>query len=139
MSTKDKTLTKQQIKAILDNSVSEADAQIAVFEWADGYALAHPEIGLLFHVPNGGSRNRLEAANLKRQGVKAGVPDLVLPVARCGYHGLFIEMKVGKNKTSAEQNEWLDKLRKQGYYTTVCYGTNQAIDVLTDYIEENTY
>ena len=56
----------------------EATEQERVINWATFYAKDFPELDLLYHVPNGGSRNQLEAANLKRQGVKAGVPDLVL-------------------------------------------------------------
>mgnify|MGYP004433785991 CR=1 FL=1 len=44
-------------------------------------------------------RDARTAANLKRQGVKAGVPDLHLPVARGGYNGLYIELKVGSNNS----------------------------------------
>lgn len=50
----------------------EANEQEALFRWAAFVRGRFPEIDLLYHVPNGGSRNRLEAANLKRQGVKAG-------------------------------------------------------------------
>ena len=46
---------------------------------------AYPDLELLYHVPNGGSRNKAEASKLKRMGVRAGVPDLVLPVPRAGY------------------------------------------------------
>lgn len=80
----------------------------------------------MFHIPNGGSRNKLEAANLKRQGVRAGVPDLFLPVARGDFHGLFIEMKYGKNKPTDKQKEWLVNLGGQGYAVAVCYGFNEA-------------
>ncbi|MBC3486703.1 VRR-NUC domain-containing protein [Pseudomonas sp. SWRI50] len=48
---------------------------------------------LIYHVPNGGHRIKAVAAKLKGQGVKAGVPDLVLPMARGGYFGLYIEFK----------------------------------------------
>lgn len=89
----------------------------------------------MFHIPNGGSRNKLEAANLKRQGVKAGVPDLFLPVSRGGYHGLFIELKCGKNKTTAKQNEWLKNLSEQGYAVSVCYGCNEAIKKILKYLK----
>lgn len=74
----------------------EAREQEALFRWADFAAGTMPELKLLYHIPNGGSRNKAEAANLKRQGVKAGVPDLFLPVPRGGYHGLYIELKFGK-------------------------------------------
>lgn len=51
---------------------SEATEQERVMNWATFYAKDFPELALLHHIPNGGSRNQLEAANLKRQGVKAG-------------------------------------------------------------------
>lgn len=113
----------------------EANEQEALFRWAAFVRGRFPEIDLLYHVPNGGSRKRLEAANLKRQGVKAGVPDLCLPVARGGFHGLYIEMKYGKNKTSENQKQWLSDLRKQGYAAEVCYGWEQAAEMITKYLE----
>lgn len=90
----------------------------------------------VFHIPNGGSRNKLEAANLKRQGVRAGVPDLFFPVSRWGYHGMFIELKAGKNKTTEKQNEWIDLLRSNGYYVRVCYGFDEARAVIDWYFAE---
>lgn len=113
----------------------EANEQEALFRWAAFVRGRFPEIDLLYHIPNGGSRNRLEAANLKRQGVKAGVPDLCLPVARGGFHGLYIEMKYGKNKPSENQKQWLSDLRKQGYAAEVCYGWEQATEMITKYLE----
>lgn len=113
----------------------EANEQEALFRWAAFARGRFPEIDLLYHIPNGGSRNQKEAANLKRQGVKAGVPDLCLPVARGKYHGLYIEMKYGKNKTSEKQNEWLDALQRQNYAVAVCYGWEEAQILLTKYLE----
>ena len=85
----------------------EAREQEALFRWAGFAAGTMPELNLLYHIPNGGSRNKAEAANLKRQGVRAGVPDLFLPVARGGYHGPYIELKFEKNKTSKNQESTL--------------------------------
>ena len=113
----------------------EGNEQEALFDWAALARCRFPELDLLYHIPNGGSRNRLEAANLRRQGVKSGVPDLCLPVARGGYHGLYIEMKYGKNKTSENQNKWLEALREQHYVIAVCYGWQEAQQVITDYLE----
>lgn len=114
---------------------SEATEQIRVIDWSRWRENKYPELKLLHHVPNGGSRNKMEAQNLKREGVKSGVPDLVLPVARKGFHGLYIEMKFGKNKTTTEQEEWLIALRKQGYKTAVCYGAEEAIPLIMNYLE----
>lgn len=113
----------------------EATEQERVINWATFYAKDFPELDLLYHVPNGGSRNQLEAANLKRQGVKAGVPDLVLPVPRQRFHGLYVEMKWGKNTTTDKQDWWLEQLQQQGYKTAVCWSADEAMDVIAEYME----
>lgn len=115
---------------------SESAEQTCLFRWAAYEQNNCPELKLMFHIPNGGSRNKLEAANLKRQGVKAGVPDICLPVARGNYHGLFIEMKnaSGKNKATDKQKEWIQELNRQGYMAIVCYGWQEASEVLKKYM-----
>lgn len=90
----------------------------------------------VYHIPNGGSRNRIEAANLKKQGVKAGVPDLCFPVPKGKYHGMYIEMKYGKNKTTQSQDKWLELLSKNGYMTAVCYGFDEAKAVIDKYFNQ---
>ena len=114
---------------------SEATEQEIVINWCEYNSQRHPELKLIYHVPNGGSRNQLEAVNLKRQGVKAGVPDLNLPIALHGFYGLYIEMKFGKNKTTEKQKWWLEQLQKQGYKTAVCYGADEAIDTIKEYLD----
>lgn len=112
----------------------EANEQIALMQWANLQSGKWPELNLLYHIPNGGSRNKTEAAHLKQQGVKAGVPDLHLPVPRGNFHGLHIEMKYGKNKTTEKQDEWIKALRKQGYAVEVCYGWEAAAEIITKYM-----
>ena len=109
--------------------------QAAIFEWAELQKRRYPELELLYHVPNGGKRDARTAAILKRCGVKSGVPDLVLPAARCGYHGLYIELKAGKNRTSKNQDMWLENLRKQGYFTAVAYGFEEATSLILRYLK----
>ena len=115
---------------------SEAQEQSDLIEWAESCARLkiHPELKLLHAIPNGGSRDIREAKNLKRQGVKAGVPDLCLPVPKGTYHGLYIEMKVGKNKPSAKQKEWLAALGGNGYAVCVCYGAAEARRYIEKYL-----
>ena len=102
-------------------------------QWAKWQEGRYPELKLLYHCPNGGTRNKLEAANLKRQGVKAGVPDLFLPVPRSQKYGLFIEMKVGRNKCTDNQKKWIRNLLEQGYEVKVCYSC-EAIQVIKKYL-----
>ena len=113
----------------------ESTEQIQLMRWVAYQSGTYPELDLLYHVPNGGSRNKIEAHNLKLQGVKAGVPDLCLPVARGKYHGLYIEMKVGNNKPSEHQKKWLQALREQNYRAEVAYGWEAASKILMEYIK----
>ena len=113
----------------------EASEQAALFEWAARAQGKYPELGLLFHVPNGGSRDPREAAHLKRQGVKSGVPDLCLPVPRGPFHGLFIELKrVKGGALSGRQKEWLGLLNHHGYRAVVCRGWLEARETILEYL-----
>lgn len=105
-----------------------------VIAWARARERDYPQLALLHHIPNGGSRNKAEAANLRRQGVKPGVPDLFLPVPVGGEHGLYIEMKFGSNKPTKEQREWLKQLNFNGFRTRVCYSADEAIREIRDYM-----
>ena len=109
--------------------------QVAVVQWAAYQAKKYPGLELLYAIPNGGRRHIGVARKLKAEGVKAGVPDLCLPVPRGTYHGLYIEMKSVKGKTTPEQKVWLVELSKQGYKTAVCPGAEEAIHVIQAYLE----
>ena len=115
----------------------EADEQCKLMKWADTAATLgiHPELKLLHATPNGGRRDKIEAAHLKRQGVKPGVPDLFLPVARGEYHGMFIEMKIGKNKLTDNQKKWRVELVKENYFVAVCYSALEAKKMIESYLK----
>lgn len=116
------------------NVQHEGEEQAALFDWAFLQRNKYPELELMYHIGNGGQRNAAEAANLKRQGVKAGVPDICLPVPRGRYHSLYIELKYGKNKPTELQKKWLRDLALQGNLTAVCYGFDQAAKLITDHL-----
>ena len=114
----------------------EHDEQCALFQWALSQVCVHPELTMLYAIPNGGHRHKAVAAKLKREGVKAGVPDICLPVARGGWHGLYIEMKVGQNKPTKHQERWLENLNEYGYLSVVCWGFEEARQTLIAYLGE---
>ena len=116
---------------------TEAAHQTALFCWAAMPLTQelYPELKLMFHIPNGGTRNKVEAGHLKVQGVKAGVPDICLPVAKGTYHGMWIELKVDKNTTSEAQDEWLLALASKGYATAVAWSWQEARRFLIYYLE----
>ena len=115
---------------------TEAQEQRNLFRWAAYNRMKWPELALMHHVPNGGSRDPREAHNLKEQGVKRGVPDICLPVSRRGFNGLYIELKrVKGGRVSEEQRWWLAQLTKQGYYAVVCRGWEDASVTITAYLK----
>ena len=96
----------------------------------------YPKV-LVFAVPNGGWRDKREAARLKDEGVLAGVFDLVVLEARGGYHGALIEMKRadGGAGLSPEQARFRARARRNGYKTIVGNGADHAWRQLEEYLE----
>ena len=119
----------------------EDTEQQMVIRWSQQATIRgkYPELKLLYHVPNERKCSAQEGARLKRMGVKPGVPDLCLPVARGNAHGLYIEMKTKTGKLSDTQRWWQSELTEQGYISAVCYGWDQAVKTLTDYLEGGLY
>ena len=114
---------------------TESQVQGAFFQWCRGYGVReHPELKWIFAIPNGGARDPITGANLKREGVKRGVLDICLPVARCGYHGLFMEMKKPGEKMTPEQQEFSIFLKEQGYSTHVVNDFQVAIKIVREYL-----
>lgn len=103
--------------------MSEHDLQRQVIDECDRRAITRPEYGLCFAIPNGQFRKgqRMEP------GLRPGVPDLFLPVARRGYHGMFLELKVGNNPLGNEQAVWLNRLTNQGYFCHVARDSVVAV------------
>lgn len=114
----------------------ESRMQQALIQW---WVLAHRQFKVpehsLFAVPNGGLRDVRIGRLLKKEGARAGVPDLFLatPNGR-GKHGLFIEMKTEVGRVSPEQTVMLNNLRNFGYEVHVCRSTDIAINIITAYL-----
>ena len=114
----------------------ESQIQERLFEvaaWKEG---ERPELKLLYATPNGQYRpgQRMEP------GLKSGVPDIMLPVARTGsdgtpYHGLYLELKRKGGRLRDEQVEWLEALREAGYAARVAYGFEEAWVTIVDYLD----
>ena len=112
----------------------EAQTQVAFFEWLSYYPKLRAST---FAIPNGGSRHVLEALNLKRQGVTAGTPDVLMAIPNKNACGAFIEFKAGKNKLTREQAAMMEILKNNGYACFVCYDLNQARQAVSKYLGNN--
>ena len=115
----------------------ESEEQHCLFDWSKWHSKKYPDLAWLIHMPSGGYRHKKTARELKATGVKAGFPDILLPVSRHGYHSLAIELKRqrgAKSSVSPQQKAWIEYLKSQGWFATVCYGAGEAIEILEWYI-----
>jgi hypothetical protein len=127
------------------NCLTEHQEQALLFSWAAMYERQYPALKLMYSVPNGAFmggdspqakiRGIQRFNKLKKEGLKQGMPDICLPCARQGYHGLYIELKRIKGGTvSHEQKEWLAALNSEGYKAVVCRGFDEAREVIEEYL-----
>lgn len=115
---------------------TEDGHQYALMLWSRQASVRaqYPELALLYHIENERQCSPQQAARRKRMGVKKGVPDLCLPVARGRYHGLYIELKTPAGRTTPEQRWWCDQLAAMDYCSLPCYGWENAANVLAWYL-----
>lgn len=113
--------------------VSEFLESITFFNWAQYNKIARE---YLIAIPNGGSRDKREARNLKRQGVRKGVSDYLLPYPSKGKHGLWIELKrKQRGRATQEQMDWLRKMSDLGYEAKLANGAGEAIKAVEEYLK----
>ena len=89
----------------------------------------------LFAIPNGGKRNAREAKRMQLEGVVAGVADLFLAVPCGKYHGLFIEMKAGKNGQSDFQKEFQQSVQSD-YKYELCRSFQEFESVVNSWMKQ---
>lgn len=119
----------------------ESDLQEAIITWAHTLEPRYPCLKWLYAVPNGGHRSGREAVGLKRQGVRAGILDLAIDVARGGYHGLRIELKRPGGKCAKprpEQADYIAFLKDQGYCARITNDFDECKNIILEYLNSGT-
>lgn len=81
----------------------------------------HPVARDIYAIPNGGSRRPVEASIMRAEGVRAGMPDLHLPVRSGACLSLYIELKCARNKPSDQQRERIDALVALGHRVAIIW------------------
>ena len=123
--------------------MSEATEHEALFDFLSRMEGRYPDVKWAFHTPNGEKRDKATAAKLKRMGVRAGVPDVLMPIMNAApiggefFVGLAIELKVGRNTVSDEQAAWLECLQLNGWATYICYDWVDAARILIRWVGGN--
>lgn len=120
----------------------EEREQVAVFAVLDylAEALDSEALRRVFHVPNGGARDARTGARLKRSGVKRGVPDIICPALSCNRRAaergpLAIEMKAGRGRPTAEQEDWALALREMDWTVATCYSASHAVLAVLEHLD----
>jgi len=118
-------------------SLNEHQIQKSFFDWVR-LNRKKPGFSCIFAIPNGGSRNIGTARKLKAEGVTPGIPDVMVPIPiSCkGYcvSGLYIEFKTKKGSLSKDQKKMCLALRELGYAVEICRSSQEAINLVTEYI-----
>lgn len=115
------------------HSNEEHKLQCACVRW---FRLQYPLLAnALFAIPNGGSRNKIEANNMKQEGVTAGVADLILLMRNANYGALCIEMKTLKGIQSETQKKWQHLTESLGNKYVICRSFEEFTKIITDYMK----
>jgi hypothetical protein len=125
-------------RRLYPETLSEHEIQVALFQRIHDEAnqRRYPALALCFAVPNGGRRSPAVAAKLKAEGVAPGVPDIVCPAARGGYHGLWLELKRPGGATSPAQASWLAQLAREGHKVALHSTVDGAWAELVRYLDD---
>lgn len=116
---------------------TESRQQQYFFDWLFYQHKKYWEI--CFCIPNEGQRTAAQAKSLAKRGLKAGIPDLFCAIPNERWHGLFIEMKTGKNKPSEIQKKMMNSLQKMGYKCVVCYSWHSAKKEFDEYVKNDLF
>lgn len=95
--------------------------------------------GLLYHIPNGGSRTAREGATFKAMGVVAGIPDLCLAIPMNGCPALYIEMKTDIGKLSPAQSDAIGRLTSAGNRVELCRSFEEFKSIVVAYLQGSVY
>ena len=109
----------------------EHQTQCACVQW---FRLAYPKF-LIYSIPNARKVSKVQGARLVSEGVVSGLPDLHIPIAQKGFHGLYIELKNGKvGKVSDNQQTIMEKLQSEGYRCEVCRSFDEFKTIIDNYM-----
>ena len=111
---------------------TESNEQIAAMDWL---RLQHPKIAEhTMHIGNERKSSQFAGFIMKRMGVLKGASDLFMAWPSQGYHGMFIEIKSITGKPTKEQLSFLERMSDVGYRTEVCYGADEVISAMKEYL-----
>lgn len=121
------------MRLLSNGEIPEESIQKTVIQWVRTHPYFKGKEGLVLHFPSEGKRSLSYGKKLKDMGFRAGIADLLIAMPRKGYHGAWIELKSKSGKLSPMQVKFLADMSEQGYFTTVCYSIDDAIQKIEWY------
>lgn len=118
--------------------MKESEHQQALIRWATIAKSKYPELELLYAIPNGSNTTDKNRIRLVAEGMKKGMPDLVLPVARGHYHALYLELKTKDGKLSKSQKDLHELLKETGNAVMISRSLEQSIQIIKIYLKQKT-
>ncbi len=119
--------------------MSEHAEQCAAVAW---FRLQYPQhrrrliaSGNGLHIAGTPMQRAIKWRKFEKAGGVKGTLDLFLAIPRGPHHGLFIEMKYGKNTTTDDQDSFADDMQELGYATTTCWSADEAIKAIQNYLK----
>ncbi len=105
----------------------ESGIQQACVKW---FRLEFPQY-IILSIPNGGSRNAIEAANLKKEGALAGASDLMIIAER---RVLFVEMKRPKGRQQQSQKDFQRRVEMLGHRYVLAYSLDDFVQKVKEWL-----
>ena len=119
------------------NEPSEFEYQCDIFAWAWDMIPHYPVLELLQGSLNGIRISPGLAMKCKKAGMKKGYPDIQLPASRCGYIGLFIELKREIGQLEESQRRMMPLLADQGHLVVAVRTDIPVKEILLAYLDED--
>ena len=113
--------------------MKEIELQIATATLLDtmGLLWCHPPNGAFY---GGGGASARRGAILRRQGLKSGVPDVVIfTPSPLNNQASFVELKTKVGRLSPLQRQWRDDLIEMGYNWGLARDLDQVTGLLTEW------
>ena len=107
--------------------IKEHDLQVRIYKFVKNNFPNYSR--LFFAIPNGGTRNKIEASRLKASGTTAGIPDLQFIA---NGKAIFFELKREKGgRLSEEQKKVISDLKKNNIPVYLIKTEKQFIEIFT--------
>lgn len=115
--------------------ISEDLIQKSLIEWINYHPKLKEFKDCIIHIPNEGKRSISYGKKLKDMGMRKGVSDLFIAVPKHGYGGAWIELKSYNGKLTKDQEDFMNLMANNNYYTAVCWSIESAMKIISMYFD----